>query len=119
MIMGINFLTGAEYQVTEKEEVLIESVLTKLLHKKWQAVLKSNETTILVKANMDITGIARRENRIETGHLTIDEVFYELQGKTDFVIFLPLSQFRGFEQYPHSMNFQFDSYCWTFRPYPE
>ncbi len=117
--MGVNFMMGTEYQVSEQKEQVLESALAKLRNRKWQAVLKNNETTILVKAEIGITAVVRHENRIETGHLTLDEVFYELQGKADFSIFLPLVQFQNFEQYPHSFNFSFDSYWWTFRPFPE
>jgi hypothetical protein len=112
--MGENFLMGAEYRISIQKEQLLLAALKKLVNKKWRAALKNDEITILVEAEILISAVVRHENRIETGHLTLDDIFFELKNDSDFRIFFPLVQFKGFEEYPQSLNFTFDTYWWTF-----
>ncbi|MHB8125482.1 MAG: hypothetical protein ACYDEJ_07540 [Desulfitobacteriaceae bacterium] len=117
--MGESFMTGAEYRVSSQKEQLLQAALKNLIDQKWRATLKNDEITILVEAEIVISAVVRHENRIETGHLTLDDVYYELQNDTNFRLFFSLVQYRGFEEYPRSLNFRFDSYWWMFRRYPE
>ncbi len=112
--MGESLLMGAEYQLSIKKEQLLQAALEKLVNRKWRAVLKNDETTILTEGEILVSAIKRHENRIETGHLTLDDIFFELKNNTDFRIFFSLVQFKGFEEYPQSLNFRFDTYWWMF-----
>jgi hypothetical protein len=112
--MGESFLMGAEYRMSIKKEQLLEAALEQLVNQKWRASLKNDEITILVEAEILISAVVRHENRIETGHLTLDDIYFELKNYSDLKLFFPLVQFKGFEEYPQSLNFRFDKYWWTF-----
>jgi hypothetical protein len=112
--MGESFLMGAEYRLSIKKERLLLVALKKLINQKWRATLKNDEITILIETEVLISDIVRHENRIETGHLTLDDIYFELKNDTNLKIFFPLIQFKGFEEYPQSLNFRFDNYWWMF-----
>lgn len=112
--MGESLLMGAEYRLSIKKEQLLQAALEKLINQKWRAVLKNDEITILAEVEILVSAVERHENRIETGHLTLDDIYFELKNDTDFKIFFSLVQFKGFEEYPQSLNFRFDTYWWMF-----
>jgi len=113
--MGESFLAGSEYKDYSVQENKLESALHKLINRRWHAALKNDEITVLVEAELTVKDVIRRENRIETGHLTLDDVYFEVVHDGGFRIFFPLVQFRDMEEYPKSLNFRFDSYRWSFR----
>jgi hypothetical protein len=113
--MGESFLAGTEYMdSTQKEKTLREGLET-LKGPRWQATLKNDDITVLVQAELTIDQIVRRENRIETGHLTLDDVYYEIKNDAGICIYFPLVQFRRIEKFQRSRNYYFDTYWWMFR----
>lgn len=113
--MGESFLAGSEYKDSSQKEQQLRAELDKLCGQKWHASLKNDEITVLVETELTILEIVRRENRIETGHLTLDDVYYEVVNDAGLRVFFSLVQFKHMETYPRSRNFYFDSYWWTFR----
>jgi hypothetical protein len=112
--MGECFLTGAEYRLAIQKEQLLQVALEKLVNQKWRAALKNDEITILVEVEILVSAVVRHENRIETGLLTLDDIYFELKNDSGSKIFFPLVQFKSFEEYPQSLNFRFDNYWWMF-----
>ncbi|GAB6174973.1 hypothetical protein JCM15765_44510 [Paradesulfitobacterium aromaticivorans] len=113
--MGESFLAGTEYKDYNLKEKNLEDILQELINSKWQVSLKNDEITVLVEAEITVTAVIRRENRIEAGHLTLDDIYFELANDGGFKIFFSLVQYRKIEKYSGSFNFRFDSYWWSFR----
>lgn len=113
--MGENYLTGVEYRDSTEKERLLQAALLKLTGKTWHITLKTDETTVLVESEARIEEIIRRETRIETGHLTMDDIYFQIVNSAGYNIFFPLVQFKTFTEFPRSLNFYFDQYWWMFR----
>lgn len=113
--MGESYLAGAEFRDSGRREIILRNAIENLKGKRWQAMLKNDEITVLVEAELTVAGVVQRENRIETGHLTLDDIYFEVVNDVGVKIFFPLVQFKGIEQYSTSCNFHFDSYWWMFR----
>lgn len=113
--MGESFLAGSEYRDSSTKEITLKTALAGLVGKRWQISLKNDEITVLVETELTINEVVRHENRIETGHLTLDDVYFELVNNLNIKIFLPLVQFRSAEVFGPSHNLYFDSYWWMFR----
>lgn len=114
--MGESYMAGTEYRDATAKESMLEEALQLLAGHRWLAILKTDETTVLVETEITINQIIRREDRIETGHLTLDEVYFEAGNEGGLKLFFPLVQFRHRQQYSTSLNVYFDNYWWTFRP---
>lgn len=113
--MGEYFLQGAEYKVTDYREKEIEELLNTLVGRNITCTLKTNEITILVEFNTVIDSFKRRENRVESGHLTIDDIYYDLVNHDNIKFYLPMNQFLGVERYPNLYILYFHRYHWRIR----
>ena len=113
--MGESLLAGSEFKASSQNELILREGLEKLKCQRWHVSLKNDDITVLVEAELTIIQIIRRENRIETGHLTLDDVYYEGVNDAGFRIFFPLVQFQRIEEYCNSRNFHFDTFWWMFR----
>jgi len=113
--MGESYLAGTEFRDSGRKENVLKAAMENLRGQRWQASLKNDEITVLVEAELTILDVIARENRIETGHLTLDDIYYELVNDVGVKIFFPLVQFQGIEEYARSINFKFDNYWWMFR----
>ena len=113
--MGESYLTGTEFRDSGTKQILLRTAIEDLRGQRWQVTLKNDEITVLVEAELTVLAVIERENRIETGHLTLDDVYFELVNDAGVKIFFPLVQFKGIEKYSRSRNFRFDSYWWMFQ----
>jgi len=117
--MAESFLAGTEYKDSSPKERDLDEALARMVGQRWQATLKTDETTALVEADLLITGVKRREDRIEAGHLTLDAVYFELANDKSVRIFIPLGQFRRVERFGTSVNVYCDTFWWSFRALPD
>jgi len=113
--MAESFLAGTEFKDSSRKEKNLNEILAGLVGQRWQATLKTDETTALVETDLLVTGVNRREDRIEAGHLTVDAVYFELVNDKLLRLFIPLGQFRRVERFGTSVNVYCDTYWWTFR----
>ncbi len=114
--MGESYLTGAEFKESTNKERHLASVLENLTGKSLRFTMKNDEITVLVDCSLNLEKIVRRENRIETGHLTLDDIYFDLVNSSGMKIYFPLVQFKRTERYGNCILFKFDSYWWTVRP---
>lgn len=112
--MGESYLAGTEYRDFSRKETILAEALASLKGGSWHVVLKNDEITILVESDLEVLDVLRRENRVETGHLTLDDVYFELVNDTRVLVFFSLAQFREARIFHTSLTLQFDSYQWSF-----
>ncbi|KLU60025.1 hypothetical protein CEB3_c34560 [Peptococcaceae bacterium CEB3] len=112
--MGESYLAGTEYRDSGRKESILADALAGLRGHRWQAVLRTDETTVLLEFGCVIREIMRREDRIEMGHLTLDSVSFELINDPGVRVFLPLSQFTEAQTFPGALVLRFDRYEWGF-----
>lgn len=111
--MGESYLAGSEFKsLTTKEEYLAK-ILHTLVGQRVRLLLKNDEITVLVDLTVFVKEVLKRENRIETGHLTLDDVYFELVNDSGTKVFMPLVQFRSLEQYGSNRLLHFDTYWWS------
>ncbi|CAA7601007.1 Hypothetical protein DEACI_1660 [Acididesulfobacillus acetoxydans] len=116
--MGESYLAGTEYRDSGRKEIILAAALAGLRGQRWQAVLRTDETTVLLELSCMVREIIRREDRIETGHLTLDAVSFELVNNTGAKVFFPLSQFIEARTFPAALVLRFDRYEWGFYAQP-
>lgn len=114
--MGESYLAGTEYRDYSHKEPILREALESLKDRRWHVLLKTDEITVLVETDIQVYEVTRRENRIETGHLTLDDVYFELLNDTELKLFFPLVQFREAEIFQSSLNLRFDTFYWSFYP---
>ncbi|MHB1654638.1 MAG: hypothetical protein ACYCVD_19625 [Desulfitobacteriaceae bacterium] len=112
--MGENYLAGSEYRDSSRLEIILQQALESLKGQRWRVLLKNDDITVIVEMEMTILDVSKRENRVETGHLTLDDVYFEIVNDHSLKVFLPLVQFREVEIYRTSLNIRFDKYYWSF-----
>jgi hypothetical protein len=114
--MGASYLTGAEFKDSGNKEQQLKRALESLTGKAYRFVMKNDEITVLIDCTVVIENIVKRENRIETGHLTLDDIYFDLVNDSGVKIYFPLVQFQKIEHYGNNILFRFDSYWWMIRP---
>jgi hypothetical protein len=114
--MGASYLTCAEFKDSDNKEQQLKAALESLTGKAYRLVMKNDEITVLVDCTVVIENIVKRENRIETGHLTLDDIYFDLVNDSGVKIYFPLVQFQKTEHYGNNILFRFDSYWWMIRP---
>ncbi|MDI6813322.1 MAG: hypothetical protein QMD16_11375 [Desulfitobacteriaceae bacterium] len=112
--MGESYLAGSEYRDSSRKELILREALASLKGRRWHICLKNDEITVLVETEIEVLEVNRRENRIETGHLTLDDVYFELVNDVGLKLFFPLVQFREAEIFSSSLNICFDTFYWSF-----
>ncbi len=110
--MGESYLSGTEFKDSGYKEKILLQALEDLKDKDIRLVMKNDEITVLVDCIITLNDIVRRENRIETGHLTLDDIYFELVNSSGIKIYFPLVQFKEIVRYGKSLLFNFDSYRW-------
>lgn len=110
--MGESHLSGVEFRDSGHKEQKLLAALQDLVGRQVHMFLKNDEITVLVDLCITVTGITRHENRIETGHLTLDDVYFELTNVTGPKVYFSLAQFKNIEYYGKSILFCFDTYRW-------
>ncbi|MDA8442444.1 MAG: hypothetical protein M0Z55_08715 [Peptococcaceae bacterium] len=111
--MGESYLSGVEYRDSTNQEQELYAALQTLQGKKVRLVMKNDDITVLVDCQAHISDVVRHENRIETGHLTMDDVFFALINDAGVNIYFPLVQFKAIQKVGYSLNFIFDTYQWS------
>ena len=109
--MGESYLAGSEFKDSGKKEQILWETLQELTGKKLRMIMKNDDITVLVDCTCRIEAVLRRENRIETGHLTLDDVYFDLVNDLGIKIYFPVVQFRSISKFGNWL-FYFDSYWW-------
>lgn len=112
--MGESYLAGSEYKDSSRKEAILREALESLRGRRWHIRLKNDEITVLVETEIEVFEVIRRENRIETGHLTLDDVYFELVNDSGLKLFFPLVQFQEADIFQSSLNIRFDTFYWSF-----
>ncbi len=111
--MGESYLSGAEFkEYTLKEQQLLQG-LQEFCGRRVRLTMKNDEISVLVDCYLILSDIARHENRIETGHLTMDDVYFELVSESPIKLYFPLAQFTGIQRFGSNTIFIFDAYRWS------
>lgn len=120
--MGIYFLSGSEYVRSDLRERILEEALVELRGQYGSFSLKTGQHTLIWRGTCIVDKVIRREERIEEGHLTVDQVFFQVtpakqeQERIPWEITLPVDQFLAIEQYAKETIFRFSCYAWTWKP---
>ncbi|KAB2954198.1 hypothetical protein F9B85_00395 [Heliorestis acidaminivorans] len=114
--MGSYVLAGSEYFSTDPREGVLAESLKKIQGCKGTFYLKVGQHTNILKGSCRVKDILRREERIEEGHLTIEQVAFHLMpddcNSLSWEILFPISQFVSYEEYGRYKVYSFSTYSW-------
>lgn len=114
--MGDYYLAGSEYHRSDKKEDLLAEQLRQMLNRAGVIELKSGQHTIIFRAAVVFESCFRREERIEEGHMTIDQVIFQLVSQNNgWSVFLPVADFLYYESAEKRKTLHFQGYQWLWR----
>lgn len=93
---------GIETAGTERSDLLM--ALQHMQGHKLRFSLHDNAYTILVEFQARLTGVKRREELVEAGHLTIQQVSYQLVNDAQVVVLIGLDDITAVE---YDQNFTY------------
>ncbi|MBC9785797.1 hypothetical protein H1S01_15025 [Heliobacterium chlorum] len=120
--MGNYYLAGTEYVTSDPKEMVLADALAPLLGRRGTFSLKTGQHTSIWRGLCTVERIVRREERIEEGHLTVDQVAFQMlsqetaPGQGSWEITFPVDQFIAVEEYPRELSILFQGYTWSWRP---
>lgn len=112
-MMGESYLSGAEFKEYVLKEQQLFQGLQEFCGKQVRLIMKNDEISVLVDCTLQVADIVRHENRIETGHLSMDDVYFELVNPNAVKLYFPLVQFKGIERFGSAALFIFDTFRWS------
>ncbi|MZP28554.1 hypothetical protein GTO91_02290 [Heliobacterium undosum] len=80
--MGNYHLAGTEYVTSDPRETILGVALASLIGQQGILSLKTGQHTAIWRSACAIDGVIRREERIEEGHLTVEQVAFQLIPRT-------------------------------------
>ncbi|MBM7867221.1 hypothetical protein GTO89_12050 [Heliobacterium gestii] len=117
--MGNYHLAGTEYVTSDPREEILGVALAAFIGRQGILTLKTGQHTAIWRSACTMDAVIRREERIEEGHLTVEQVAFQLLPRTiqpAWEITLPVDQFIEMESYPRETNLHFQGYTWSWRP---
>ncbi|QGG46883.1 hypothetical protein [Heliorestis convoluta] len=114
--MGSYILAGSEYFSTDPREKTLVDRLTTLQGQKGTFSLKIDQHRTIWKGTCVVGEIHRREERIEEGHLTIEQVAFQLlpleADCLHWELLFPIEKFVSYEEYGRHKIFRFSTFSW-------
>lgn len=86
---------GIETAVTERPDLL--KALQSMQDRRLCFTLRNNAYTVLVRFYARLSGVAMREELVETGHLTVHQVSYQLLNDAAVMVFIHLDDVTEIE----------------------
>ncbi|ABZ84959.1 hypothetical protein HM1_2409 [Heliomicrobium modesticaldum Ice1] len=80
--MGNYHLAGTEYVTSDPRETILGVALASLIGQQGILSLKTGQHTAIWRSACVIDAVIRREERIEEGHLTVEQVAFQLVPRT-------------------------------------